>query len=253
MKKIIYLIIALGGIAGCSQQEPEGHYEEQNRLYFVYPEYSTILETYVADSIVFSFGMMPDEVTQGVAKIPVKLMGRVVDEVRKYRVTIADTGIYVKGRTTMRAGVHYEAFSAEQDFAAHVYEDTLEVIVYKAALDPSFTKKKSECMVLRLEDALDFGVGAVEQSEIKLVVNNYLAEPVWWAQYAGYLKYYHPVKWRKLMEYDEEFKRTDKLGFSLPDVQQYAGWLETYLGQNVIIDEETGKRVLMDELIAVEP
>ena len=88
---------------------------------------------------------------------------------------------------------------------------------------------------------------------MKLAVNNYLSEPLWWneEQNARYLKYYHPEKWKVLMYYDKRLSDPRKLGVNSLELANLCQNKATpYLKNNVVYDSETHQRVLWDELVS---
>lgn len=268
MKKLI-CYMAIGSLfTACTVQEASLHYEDTNRIYFVYPEYTTIssadkedegdsdrvnFNNVVSDSVIFSFGQMPESVRWDTAKLTVKYMGRASGQPRKYRVSVVDTGIFIKGRTTMEEGVHYQVLDPVQIFAANHYSDQLRIVVFREHLDQSYLNKNFVTLVVRLEDGEDFGVGPATRREMKLILNDYLSEPTWWKEQTSYLKFYHPEKWKILMEYDDAFKNQETLSLETPRIQEYAVWLENYLSSNVVVDKETNMRVKMDGLEPIVP
>ncbi|MDE6451569.1 MAG: DUF4843 domain-containing protein, partial [Odoribacter sp.] len=117
MKKIIYLICLLGFcLQGC-EKEAEYQYDDINRLYFDF-----------VDSVRFSFGKLPEEVTTDTAKIVVRLLGNSSSQPRAYRVKVLEEGNRLKGTTDMVAGVHYEPLEEKQVFGPDRFQDTLRIV-----------------------------------------------------------------------------------------------------------------------------
>ena len=62
MKKFIYIIWAFCiGLQGC-EQDPEYEYDEVNRIYFQYEVQNSLGNKVSIDSVVFSFGKLPEAV-----------------------------------------------------------------------------------------------------------------------------------------------------------------------------------------------
>ena len=88
MKKLIYIIWAFClGLQGC-EQDPEYEYDDIDRIYFQYEVQNSLGNNVSVDSVVFSFGKLPEEVVADTAKIVVQLMGNVSEQPRKYRVKV---------------------------------------------------------------------------------------------------------------------------------------------------------------------
>jgi hypothetical protein len=83
--------------------------------------------------------------------------------------------------------------------------------------------------------------------EIKISLNNYIDQPEWWNSFA--LGFYHPEKYKILLLFEsEEFYGSVDI---MNGAKRYIDALRAYLLDNVIIDEETGKRVGFDSLIDI--
>lgn len=238
--------------AGCSDGL-NTFYGERDRIYFQNFIYNQAGEQQPFDSIVCSFGKKLPEVTEDTARIVVCYTGRQQDRDRKYKVVVADSGTVVKGKTTLEAGMDYDAFAEIQVMKAGHWTDTLELILHRKYLDPSYVKKLSKSLILRLEESDDFGTGSAEDRELKLVANNYLSEPDWWKREENNLYYYHPIKWQVLISFDKAFETEDN---SMPInsfiiQQKYAPALEKWLENNKPVDPETNQYVLMREMVPV--
>ncbi len=252
-------IIALGfgllfGI-GCSDGL-DSFYGERDCVYFQEFIYNKAGKKVEFDTLLYSFGKKLPEVTVDTVRIVVCYTGRQADRDRTYRVTVADSGMVKTGKTTMEAGKDYDELSEVHVMKKGSWTDTLKIAVHRDYLDPSYVRQLSKCLMLRLEESEDFGVGNVESSELKLVVNNYLTEPDWWSVPEIYqaLNYYHPVKWQVLISFNPDFEVEDS---SMPINsfiigQKYAPALEAWLNANKPIDAETNQYVLMDAMVPVE-
>ena len=138
---------------------------------------------------------------------------------------------------------------------ANSWTDTLQIVLHREYLDPSHRKQLNKCLMLRMEETEDFGVGNIENSELKLVANNYLTEPLWWEGVQGYLGYYHPVKWQVLISFNEDFDNADAISQTIDNFQiqtKYGPALRSWLEEHRPIDEETNEYILMDALVPVE-
>ena len=92
MKKLIYIIwVFCLGLQGC-EQDPEYEYDDIDRIYFQYEVQNSLGNNVSVDSVVFSFGKLPEEVVADTAKIVVQLMGNVSEQPRKYRVKVLEKG-----------------------------------------------------------------------------------------------------------------------------------------------------------------
>lgn len=241
MKKIIYLICLLGFcLQGC-EKEAEYQYDDINRLYFDF-----------VDSVRFSFGKLPEEVTTDTAKIVVRLLGNSSSQPRAYRVKVLEKGTRLKGTTDMVAGVHYEALGEKQVFGPDRFQDTLRIVLHRKPLSSSFRNPEYKTLMLALESGDDFEVALDQGREMKLSVNNFLAPPVWWEEWSTELGWYHPKKWLMLMELDPIFADENSYTGTAATVQIRARVMADWLKKNVIIDDETGMRVTMSGLEEIE-
>ncbi|MCI5706015.1 MAG: DUF4843 domain-containing protein [Odoribacter sp.] len=238
---------------GCSDGL-DSFYGERDCVYFQNFIYNQAGDKVDFDSIVYSFGKKMPEVTVDTVRLVVCYTGRLSDRDRTYRVVVADTGVVKKGKTTLEAGKDYEVIAEKQVMRAGCWTDTVEIVLHRDYLDASHVKKLSKRLILKLEESEDFGVGNVESSELKLVANNYLAEPVWWKQMESSLYYYHPIKWQVLISFASEFEIEDNsMPINIFMIQQkYAPALEAWLNANKPIDKETNQYVLMREMVPVE-
>lgn len=70
---------------------------------------------------------------------------------------------------------------------------------------------------------------------MKLSVNNILFPPAWWEKNETQLGFYHPKKWRKLIEWDPIFAVEDAFIGTGVDMQKKSGMLNDWLNKNIII------------------
>ncbi|MDE5610904.1 MAG: DUF4843 domain-containing protein [Odoribacter sp.] len=237
MRKMIYMICLLCfGLQGCDN-EIKYQYDDVNRLYFDF-----------VDSVRFSFGKLPEEVTVDTAKIVVRLLGNASAEPRTYRVKVLENGTRLKGTTDMVAGVHYEPLEEKQVFGPDRFQDTLRIVLFREPLSSSFRNPEFKTLMLALESGDDFQVELDEGREMKLSVNNFLAAPLWWEEYSNLLKWYHPKKWLFLIEQSARFDNENEFTGTDAEMQTKSWVMSDWLNKNVIVDDETGMRVTMSGL-----
>lgn len=251
MKKFIYIIWAFCiGLQGC-EQDPEYEYDEVNRIYFQYEVQNSLGNKVSIDSVVFSFGKLPEAVVADTAKIVIQLMGNISEQPRKYRVKVLEKGKQLSGVTTMVEGEDYAPIAEEQVFGANRFQDTLRILVYRSNLSTSLRNPESKTLMLTLEEGGDFQLGINVGHEMKLSVNNILFPPAWWEKNETQLGFYHPKKWRKLIEWDPIFAVEDAFIGTGVDMQKKSGMLNDWLNKNIIIDDETGMRITKTGLVEI--
>ncbi|GHV30944.1 hypothetical protein FACS1894177_04460 [Bacteroidia bacterium] len=249
MEKIIryaFLSVMLLGFA-CTD-EIDTVYESGDRVYFEYeyqdPFYA-LTRMIKRDSLVVSLGKLPDEQTRFDLKIPVKLLGQPLVSPKTYKVQVIEKGDIVTGFASAVENVHYLPISENQTFRANEWTDTLHVTLLRRSLSANFSKKEHKTLLLKLVETDELKLGLRDGWELKISVNNYISQPSWWNPYA--LGYYHPEKYKILLMFEsEEFYATVNI---MNNATRYISALRSYLADNVIIDEETGKRVGFDSLI----
>jgi len=94
-------------------------------------------------------------------------------------------------------------------------------------------------------------LGIEDGREMKLSVNDILFPPAWWTANEGELGFYHPKKWRKLIELDPIFAIEDAFVGTGVDMTKKSQILREWLNKNIIIDDETGMRIMMDGLVEI--
>ena len=97
----------------------------------------------------------------------------------------------------------------------------------------------------------DFQLGIEDGREMKLSVNDILFPPAWWTANEGELGFYHPKKWRKLIELDPIFAIEDAFVGTGVDMTKKSQILREWLNKNIIIDDGTGMRIMMDGLVEI--
>lgn len=246
MKRMVYILCMLCFcLQGC-EKELEYRYDDVDRIYFEY-EYKNSSDRLVyRDSVIFSFGKLPESVTVDTAKIPVCLLGNPSETERTYRVKV------VAAESDMVEGEDYEVLSPEQTFGAHRLVDTLRIVVFREHLSASVRNPQSKTLQLELEASGDFQLGINSGRKMKLSLNNVLLPPLWWEANSVELGFYHPKKWRKLIELDSLFAVEDVFAGTGVDMNKKSSILNQWLQMNVIIDDETGMRITKDGLVPVE-
>ncbi len=248
MNKLINIfacICLLTSLAACDQSI-NYPYEGKDRIQFQHYTVNTQGTRVYSDSLVFSFGLLPDSVTIDTAKVVMEFLGRGADYDRTYRIeVIADS-------TTAVAGSHYEALDEYQTFRAGELTDTLRLVVYRENLSTSFRYPETIRLDLRLEATDDFDLGLSGGLTKKILMNNYLSKPDWWDNNTG-LDYYHPEKWKILISFNELYANQYECPFNINNEgRTYAQGLNSYLNSVPTFDEETGQRVYMYELVDQE-
>ena len=160
-------------------------------------------------------------------------------------------GVQLSGVTTMVEGEDYAPIAEEQVFGPNRFQDTLRILVYRKNLSTSLRNPESKTLMLALEEGEDFLLGVNVGHEMKLSVNNILFPPAWWAANETQLGFYHPKKWRKLIECDSMFAFEDAFVGTGVDMQKKSGMLNDWLDKNVIIDDETGMRITKTGLVEI--
>lgn len=247
MKKLFFALFTL--ILFSCAKEVAYQYDNQSRIYFQYTKWNTKGYYEPLDSVLFSFGKHPISVMEDTAKILVKILGDSSNIDKYYNVKIIQEGTVVSGSTTMVEGVHYAPIETRHKFKAGVYTDTLRVLVYRKNLSTSLLKPESRSLILKLEPSDDFQLGIKKGQEVKLSINNILNPPVWWEKNTASLGFYHPKKWLLLIDLDPIFGIEDYFAGTGVDMQNKSSMLKDYLKKNVVIDEETGKRIAFEGLV----
>lgn len=238
--------------ASCSK-DIDLPYTDADKVYFEY-EYQdpswTSTHLISRDSVTAAMGRLADDQTQMEVKIPVKVLGQLLTEDKTYKVEVVESGEVVDGETTAVENVHYLPLADSYTFHAGIWVDTLSITVLRSALNTSYVTKESRTMVLRITDEGELQRGLRDGWEMLVSMNNYISEPTWWNVYG--LGFYHPEKYKILLlfEDDDFYASVDLLNDS--SARRCISAMEAYLEDNVVIDEETGKRVTFDGLVDVE-
>ena len=251
MKKVIYVFLWFClYLQGC-EQKVEYQYDDVNRIYFQYEVLNSLGNKVSLDSVVFSFGKLSDDVGADTAKIVVRVLGNTSEEPRTYRVKVLEKGNYLNGDTDMVADEDYVSLAEEQLFGPGRFQDTLRIVVFRKNLSKSLRNPESKTLMLTLVAGGDFQLGIEDGREMKLSVNDILFPPAWWTANEGELGFYHPKKWRKLIELDPIFAIEDAFVGTGVDMTKKSQILREWLNKNIIIDDETGMRIMMDGLVEI--
>lgn len=248
MKNIKYLLIAVVALllyTGCNQ-DIDYPYTGKDRIQFQHYTTDWNNTRHYSDSLVFSFGLLPDSIEIDTAKVVMEFLGKGSDRDRTYRVTV------VPDSTNAAEGVHYEAIDEMQRFRAGQQTDTLRIVIYRKNLSTSFRHPVTTRIDLRLEPTEDFDLGLRGGITKKILLNNYLSEPDWWNNNTG-LGYYHPEKWKILISFNEKYANQHTCPFDINNEgRTYRNGLANYLQDIPTFDSETGDRIYMDEMVPQE-
>lgn len=183
-------------------------------------------------------------------KIPIKLLGSALDKDATYKVEVAEQGTIVTGKTTAIENVHYLPLEDHYTFHSGLLVDTLRITALRSALSSSYSKKENATLVLRIVDGGELGRGLRDGWEMLVSMSNFMSEPSWWSTYA--LGFYHPEKYKILLMFEDEsfYASADLLNDS--SARRCISAMSNYLEDNVVIDEETGKRVSFDSLVDLD-
>lgn len=248
MNKLIYIFIT-GYLAlsllGCDQ-DIDHPYEGKDRIQFRHYTTDWNNRRSYSDSIVFSFGLKPDTVLIDTAKIVMEYLGKGSDKARNYKVVV------IPDSTTAIAGTHYEVINEMQTFRPGDLTDTLRIVIFRENLSSSFRNPVTIRLDLKLEPSEDFDLGLKGGLKKKVLLNNYLSEPDWWNNNTG-LGYYHPEKWKVLISFNDAYANQHTCPYDINnDGRAYRDGLSSYLSTIPTFDQETGDRVLMNELVPQE-
>lgn len=246
-----YLLLSCCALLWSCDQDIDFPYQGKDRIQFQHYTVDWNGNRIYSDSTLFSFGLIPSEVSKDTLKLPIEFLGNGSDKDRTYNVSI------VTDSTTAVEGVHYLAFDSKQTFHANELMDTLYIVVLRDALSKDYVNGKNMRLELKLEATDDFDLGLEGGIQRKIVFNDFMAEPTWWqSSLYGRLGFYHPAKWKFLIEElgVEELATYGDIPYDLnsPEISSYRSSMDNYLRQVVVIDEVTGMRVTMSGLEPIE-
>lgn len=250
MKQLLYILCAFQFVylLGSCEQDIDFPYEGKDRIQFQH--YSTDWNgvRHYTDSIMASFGLEADSILIDTIKVVMEYLGTGSSKERTYYVSV------IPDSTTAIADVHYEAIEHEQTFRPNELTDTLRIVVYRENLSDDYTNPETMRLDLQLEVSDDFDLGLRGGLKKRILINNYMSEPVWWEDnYLGTLGFFHPEKWKILISFDEAFATYGDLQYEYNNEgKTFVSQLSAYLSNFVIIDETTGMRVTMSGLEPIE-
>lgn len=248
MKNWIYIMIVgclLFGLGSCDQ-DIDYPYEGKDRIYFdcfTFNSYTQI-RTYT-DSLTFSFGLIHDSVRIDTAKIVVRYSGNASEVERFYQVRV------VQDSSTAKEGVHYQPIATKQSFRPGKLTDTLRIVILRDNMNSRFLDRERYRLDLELMPSEDFDLGIRQGVRKTLWLNNYMSEPTWWqGNFYGYLNFFHPEKWKILMNWDEAFANqyTCKYNYNNRG-RDYISTLRSYINNDAhAVYDEDGHRVYFDRV-----
>lgn len=247
MKNLKYFLVAIVVMLfyGCDQ-DIDFPYSGKDRIQFRHYTTDWNGRRHYSDSLVFSFGLLPDSVEVDTAKVVMEFLGRGSDRDRTYKVVV------VPDSTNAAVGVHYEAIDGTQLFRAGQQTDTLRIVVCRKNPSTSFRHPETTRIDLKLEPADDFGLGLGGGTTKKILPNNYLSEPDWWNDNTG-LGHYHPEKWKILISFNSLYANRHTCPFDINNEGRTCrNGLANYLQDIPAFDSETGDRLYMNEMVPQE-
>lgn len=146
---------------------------------------------FTSDTLYFSFGALPFNVSDTVIRIPVEVLGMPEDFPRTYRMEIDETV------TDALPGIHYADFSLERSVPANALHDTISIRIFRQNLD----EQTLYTLGLRLILSQEFPAQIREFHRIGIGFSNRLDRPEWWQQLSYWLGEYDPRKYRKFIEF----------------------------------------------------
>jgi len=231
-------------IAGC-EQKPEPYFESLSSIRFRYRKTDAVTPVEVK-TINLSFGYIPENQLLDTILLEITYTGPLSDHDRVYKVEVADSATIETGKTDMEEGKDFESIAGEYVLRGGFWVDTLPVIVSREYINPSFVKRETKTLVLRLSVSDDFEKTVEKMNEIVITVNNYMGEPSWWG--IRELNFYHPEKLKILQMLQPLLNNPNKLEITMIELQGLAGVLASYLNENVVLDPETGQRIFIDRM-----
>lgn len=225
-------------------------YTDETRVHFEY-EYQdpawTSVHLVKRDSVVAAMGRLASDITSYEVKIPIKILGSQLASDQTYHVEVIPQATIGTGKTTAVEGVHYLSLDQQYTFHAGEWVDTLRFTALRNNLSTSYNKRECRTLVLRITDKGQLKPGLRDGWEMLVSLNNYISEPEWWNVYG--LGFYHPEKYKILLMFadDSFYAKVDLLNDS--SAKRCISAMKNYLNDNIVIDEETGKRVTFDSLV----
>lgn len=241
MKKIAYLLVVISVVFtmfACNQ-DIEYPYEGRDRIHFRHFNVVNNKRVYI-DSTAYSFGLKNDTIRKDTLKIVMELMGNISQTDRIFEFEIDSDS------TDMIEGIHYEKIDFQQVLRAKRVRDTLRIIFLRDNLNSDYTKPVNNKMLLRLKENNDFALGLTKGHSMMITLNDFLSEPLWWNNNTG-MGYFHPKKWRKLIEYNELYKDEKTCPFNVNNEGKvYMNRLLIYLNNTNVYDYIDGKKYRLE-------
>ncbi len=194
MKRIFPLLLAALLLAACEETDYMTYDTSHNGVYFE------------KDSVAYSFGVSPLEVTSHVVAIPVNVMGGLSDAPRDIAYTIVQHDVFTGDTVAAELGKHYNISAATVD--PDSITGYINVEVLRDALEGSYAEGyKRYRLTINLETNENFAptLTPAEQT-ITLTFDNAIERPEWldykgdkvWPQALGI---WHPYKLIKMVEF----------------------------------------------------
>lgn len=246
MNRLIILFLSVSTLFCSCNTDIDYPFQGKDKVHFKHYNISGSGSRVYFNKTVVPSGIRPDEIEIDTARVVVELLGRKADYDRKYNV------IVLADSTDAVEGVHYKPLKGEYILKANQLTDTMEVYVIRKNLSTSFRNPEDKRLCLEIQPSEEFDCGLQLGLNTSLILNNYLPEPVWWeSKFMGGLYYYHPKKWKILMSFDEKFADFNSVpyDFNSSGGKAYMRGLDYYLESNVVVDDETGERLKMKEML----
>lgn len=233
MKRLIlYCALVLLFISQGCEKDPAFSFKGEDRIYFSYPK--TLNERgdetdWEVDSIVYSFALLPDEVTKDTIWIKVKRVGERAEMDKSYAVTV------VADSSSALAGKDFAALQPSYVFRRNLGIDSFPLIIHREYLHTVLGKN----ILLKLQETPDFKIGFLEYQTIRVTISNVLSRPKDWSYVQELLGDYNYLKYEKWIELTGSME----FGGSSSYRNYYCALIKDYFNNEVVIDPITGKRV----------
>ena len=138
-----------------------------------------------------SLGSLPYATTDSVVSVIIETIGELHMEERYYKLQIIDTA------TTAIANLHYDPLILNRTIKPNATHDTLKIKINRCSLDDHSTYT----LTLGIDPSSPLQPEIMENKIAKIVFNNRLDIPSWWASVAYWLGEYNIKKYQKFIEY----------------------------------------------------
>ncbi|WP_165798407.1 DUF4843 domain-containing protein [Chitinophaga costaii] len=185
MKKLLIcgMICAAAVMSACKKDTIKSLYTSTPGVYFDWSD-STGTDASRVDSLVFSFALTPDRLTD-TALLPVRISGDRMSKDRYFKLALVDTA------TTAISGLHFKALETQYTMPAD--SGMVHVPVYLYANDTALHSKQVRIRI-QLVPTSDFTVTDSSYNVAKIIFSNMLTKPTWWDMW-GQLGEYSRVKY----------------------------------------------------------